>query len=593
MDIKKLDRTALKSYFVKNAIPTAGNFADLIDGIINQKEDGIVKLAGEPLSVQADGDDTSQKKAINFYKNFADLKPAWTLSLNPRVDPNSAATAKPGWSIGDADGNSKLFIDQTTGNVGIGTNTPAGKLEVNGAVVISNGNGFATKSGYMAAGSLTVGSINTNYGGGSNWNPNTAGLLLETLANTEIAVHDSGTRIASLMYYEGDATNRITIGRDMAWGAIGQVVLNGNVGIGTSPAYTLDVKAKVIKLGLEANGGGQLIVSNNANDNSIYLEAFNAAGDGHASQLLLTGRYGSNVPKLSLNADQTSISGNVGIGTASPGARLDVNAASGTAGGWYEAIRFSRSEHSAITHPGGGLLFGMHSDRHFYFADIAGGTFQKYVMQIQADTGNVGIGTTNPTSKLTVAGSIAGGETTSGWVLGKGAWGPDNWLRLTTTQSGSTYHDLAVRSFYAAGAQRYDLAEVTPVRAEDKLEQGDVVVIDRKSGLRVTRSTKPRDTAVYGIVSSYEQAAMIIGGGGPEAVTNASDKLPIALIGRVRAKACDESGPIGVGDLLTTSSKPGHMMKCDDPLKCIGAIVGKALESLTNGAGTISVLVSH
>ena len=31
MDIKKSDRTALKSYFVKNAVPTAGNFADLID----------------------------------------------------------------------------------------------------------------------------------------------------------------------------------------------------------------------------------------------------------------------------------------------------------------------------------------------------------------------------------------------------------------------------------------------------------------------------------------------------------------------------------------------------------------------------------
>ena len=76
------------------------------------------------MSIQADGNDTSQKKAINFYRSFADPKPAWTLSLNPRVDPNNPATAKPGWSIGDADGNSKLFIDQTTGNLGIGTVEP-------------------------------------------------------------------------------------------------------------------------------------------------------------------------------------------------------------------------------------------------------------------------------------------------------------------------------------------------------------------------------------------------------------------------------------------------------------------------------------
>ena len=132
MDVKKPDRTALKSYFVKNAVPTESNFADLVEAMINQKEDGIAKLAGEPLSIQADGSDASLKKAINFYKNFADPKPAWTLSLNPRVDPNNPATAKPGWSIGDAEGNSKLFIDQTTGNLGVGTTTPGEALEVSG-----------------------------------------------------------------------------------------------------------------------------------------------------------------------------------------------------------------------------------------------------------------------------------------------------------------------------------------------------------------------------------------------------------------------------------------------------------------------------
>jgi hypothetical protein len=106
MDIKKPDRKALKSYFVKNAVPTASNFEDLIDGTLNQKDDGFAKPPNEPLSIEADGDNTSQKKAINFYRNFADPKAAWTLSLNPRSDPANPATAKPGWNIGDADGNS-------------------------------------------------------------------------------------------------------------------------------------------------------------------------------------------------------------------------------------------------------------------------------------------------------------------------------------------------------------------------------------------------------------------------------------------------------------------------------------------------------
>ncbi len=41
---------------------------------------------------------------------------------------------------------------------------------------------------------------------------------MEGLDNTEIAVHDNGLRVASLMYYEGGSTNRITIGRNMGWG---------------------------------------------------------------------------------------------------------------------------------------------------------------------------------------------------------------------------------------------------------------------------------------------------------------------------------------------------------------------------------------
>jgi hypothetical protein len=154
MDIKKTDRKALKSYFVKNAVPTASNFADLIDGTLNQKDDGFAKPPNEPLSIEADGDNTSQKKAINFYRNFADPKAAWTLSLNPRSDPANPATAKPGWNIGDADGNSKLFIDQASGNVGVGTVAPGGyRLSVNGPVFV-NGNVYPTAEN---AGRLRVG----------------------------------------------------------------------------------------------------------------------------------------------------------------------------------------------------------------------------------------------------------------------------------------------------------------------------------------------------------------------------------------------------------------------------------------------------
>lgn len=105
-----------------------------------------------------------------------------------------------------------------------------GITRILGIANITGGTPYANNNNYMSSGSLTIGSIDVNYGGGSGWNVNTAGLLLETLANTEIAVHDANTRIASLMYYEGDNVNRITIGRDMGWG-LSAVNIAGNLNV--------------------------------------------------------------------------------------------------------------------------------------------------------------------------------------------------------------------------------------------------------------------------------------------------------------------------------------------------------------------------
>jgi hypothetical protein len=66
----------------------------------------------------------------------------------------------------------------------------------------------------------------------------------------------------------------------------------------------------------------------------------------------------------------------------------------------------------------------------------------------------------------------------------------------------------------------------------------------------------------------------------------------LALSGKVYCKVDADHGAIAVGDLLTTSSTPGHAMKAGDADRCHGAILGKALREFTHGRGLIPVLVA-
>ncbi len=194
MNINKKNRTELRSYFVKNSIPTESNFADLIDGMLNQKEDGIFKLSsGDPLSIVATGDPTSPQKLINFYQSLGDGDPAWMLNLSPQ-----------GFSISDGQGMSRFFIDRNTGNVGIGTTSPSHKFHVLAADAVGL---------FESTGSQAYLRLSTNEG----------------LDNRVEITNRPGGRLSLWTAGAGDVFN---------------ITKTGNVGIGTTspdPNYKLDV----------------------------------------------------------------------------------------------------------------------------------------------------------------------------------------------------------------------------------------------------------------------------------------------------------------------------------------------------------------
>jgi hypothetical protein len=147
--------------------------------------------------------------------------------------------------------------------------------------------------------------------------------------------------------------------------------------------------------------------------------------------------------------------------------------------------------------------------------------------------------------------------------------------------------DVFANTFNVAGA---DFAESMAVSdAKDTYEPGDTMIIDAGMRRTVTRSSTPYSTMVAGIYST--KPGMVANPYGIEDPRTAAE-IPLAVVGIVPCKVTTENGPISSGDLLVTSSLAGHAMKGTDPARILGAIVGKALEPLQEGTGTVLVLVT-
>jgi hypothetical protein len=120
-------------------------------------------------------------------------------------------------------------------------------------------------------------------------------------------------------------------------------------------------------------------------------------------------------------------------------------------------------------------------------------------------------------------------------------------------------------------------------------EPGDLLVIDPAADRRLAESQTPYSPLVAGIYST-QPGVVASQHRADEVLPN--DEVPLAVVGIVPCKVTAENGPIAAGDLLVTSSTPGHAMKGTDRTRMLGAVVGKALQPLREGKGLIQVLVT-
>jgi hypothetical protein len=144
---------------------------------------------------------------------------------------------------------------------------------------------------------------------------------------------------------------------------------------------------------------------------------------------------------------------------------------------------------------------------------------------------------------------------------------------------------------FASGGFYNPLTDVAErIDSIDPLEPGDVVEIDPNHRDSFRRAATPYSPLTAGVVSTAP--AVVLGSREEDHMEPASFRPVLALAGRVPVKVTAANGPIKAGDLLTTSGDPGRAMRCDDRAKCVGAVVGKALEDLSAGTGVVKALVS-
>jgi hypothetical protein len=132
-----------------------------------------------------------------------------------------------------------------------------------------------------------------------------------------------------------------------------------------------------------------------------------------------------------------------------------------------------------------------------------------------------------------------------------------------------------------------DCGEWFDVSASATAEAGTVMVIGDDGALRPSK--RAYDKRVAGVVSG---AGAFRPGIVLDKRADDEQRATIALVGKVYCKVDADAGPIGVGDLLTTSDTPGYAMSVTDPVRAFGAVIGKSLSALRSGRGLLPILIA-
>lgn len=201
-------------------------------------------------------------------------------------------------------------------------------------------------------------------------------------------------------------------------------------------------------------------------------------------------------------------------------------------------------------------------------------------------SGNVGIGTTNPTALLHLNGTagkvsleINSNEATAGSNIFM--------LRSDVTTGDSAKFRVQADGLVFAGTYSglgADYAEYFYTDNTD-LASGEAVCVDITKANAVKRCERTGDNNIMGIVSTNPS----IVGNNSEKRENDPHYKVIGMLGQVPAKVSNENGEIQIGDSLTSANTPGYLRKANAGESTVGVAMQNSNETKT----TIQVLISR